>query len=225
MLYGSLILESISKTVSDLPISMPQNAYKLEGHHVDGRGNGRWVEISDFPTGEVVMPQRQKNLLIRSNSISIIGLLETRLSTLDSEYLNRRQLYKLGQLLDSLTAEPPFVATVNMTSSENNTSSNGGFYLLSHGTPIYVYVVYDLKEKTTRLTWATFDIKLEIRSNDLTRYAFYEMPTLLDRPLFLPTQFICSRWYDFGHSFGKTKEAALTSCNALEVALYKDPKE
>lgn len=225
LLFGSLILDASTKTPTELRLPFSDYTSRLEGVYPDGRSSGRWLELYACSTKELLMPSRNKNLLVRCSSELQLNSLLHDLSTLDSDLIGQIQLYKLNKLIESYADKPDFVSVVNISSSENSTSSNIGFYLLSNGIPIYVCIVYDLHEHSARLTWCTEDIKPILRKLDLTRYAFYMMPTLLNASLFIPTQFVCSRWYKFGKHLGKTKNASVTMCNALEVMLYKNHKD
>lgn len=213
-------------SVLDIELPIFDNVPRISGVHVDGRSAGRWTEICNVAFQEVFLPQRHKSLIIRCTDESVLPALARGLEGLDSEHVGARQIFKLGKLMESLPADTPWASVVNIMACgpEASTSSSGGsFYLMCQGSPLWLYIVCDLKDNSVRLVWCSVDIKPLIREQDLIRYAFYSLPTLQSGPLFISTQFVCSRWWTFLKTFGTSRTALLRACNALEVLLYKDP--
>ncbi len=227
LLYGALVLGADS-SVSDIELPIFDNVPKISGVHVDGRATGRWAEICDVAFQEVYLPQRHKSMIIRCTDDTILPVLAAGLEGLDSEHVGARQIFKLGKLMASLPQDRPWASVVNIMacgSPDAQAASGGSFYLLAQGVDLYLYVLCDLKDGSVRLVWATVDIKPLLREQDLIRYAFYALPTLQSSPLFIPTQFVCSRWWSFLKTFGASKTSLIRACNALEVLLYKDPSK
>jgi hypothetical protein len=105
----------------------------------------------------------------------------------------------------------------------NNLSEHATFTLLTSGTTLYLTGVYDTVNSSVRLVWSTEDTFVEeVRRADQTRYVFYRFPPIVDRPLFIYTQLVCSKWYSWTKAFNGV-DGLSKAMNALEVLLYKDP--
>lgn len=213
MIFGSLVLFS-DRNQTDIPI--PSGQFSVtRGQHVVDKHKGHWVEVSDIATQEILLPQRYKRMSILATACG--PQLCEGLKVLDSEFGDARQLYKLGRLMTTLTDS--YTAVVNNVSTNGE---SGSFYLLSTE-GLYVNLVFDVEEHSVRIVWSDFDLKQYTQAAKQFRYVFYAMPTLINRPLFIHSQTVCSRWWKFKKAFGESRHGLLRSCNALELFLYKDP--
>lgn len=225
-LYGSLV---IAATTPVRQFPMLEGSKPLHGNHTESRTRGLFttLETGDrWAADTVALPQRNKYMTVtvaaQSNgqSMHTASLLKRSLEDLDSRFEGSRQLYKLNQLM--LEIETPnlcgsYVAVIN------NTSEHATFSLLSSGTPLYLCGVYDIVNSSVRVVWSTDDTFIDTtRRADPTRYVFYRFPMLLDRPLFIHTQLVCSKWYSWCKVFVGVDGIA-KAFNALELFLYKDP--
>lgn len=219
-LFGSLVLQA-DRAVPNLDVV--SSPHRL-GTHVKGRYNGMWSEANSVDATEVYIPQRYKRLSITTTNPATADRLQQGLEAMDAQHGDARQLFKLGQLLGSI--ESDFAAVVNIAGSlQSETPVSGAFYLLSKGTPLYLALVFDAEEQTTQLVWSTLDFKAVIQGRGQHRYIFFPFPQVIDRPIFLHTQNLCSRWYRLRRDT-KVGDSLLLlrAANALELALYKDPE-
>jgi len=118
-------------------------------------------------------------------------------------YEGSRQLYKLQKLIESLDSKS-YGAVVNIeATTANGQATPGSFYILSNRLPVYVALVFDQEEESVRLVWATFDIVAKLRTSSINpnRFVFFRFPVAVSRPLFLPSQVLCQRWYNFTKTF------------------------
>lgn len=217
IIFGSLVLFS-DRQLTDLYSPYLNDLDIHSGAHINDRHKGLWTQASDIEDFDVYLPQRYKRMSVLATSNRDILMAE--LSVLDSNWDDARHLYKLGQMMKSLAG--PMIAVVNSVSTSSD-GLNGSFYLLAINEPLYINLVFDLEEHSVRLTWSTFDLKKDIQDRKQFRYIFYALPILIDRPLFINSQNLCGRWWKLRRSFGETKHGLLRACNALELALYKDP--
>jgi len=225
LLFGTLVIQA-KRRVPDFVLDPLYNLPKVRGQHVEGRYPGAWTEINDAYTSNLFLPQRNKRCVISSTTEESSTALCQGLETLDSQYIDTNQLYKLNQLLADLNYLKPFAATTNVesTTTKEGKPISGSFYLFSHGVPLYLYLVFDLVESSTRLMWSTADLKREIRESEPLRYVFYQMPQIVNRPVFLPTQYLCVRWWTLMKNFADDVYALMKAANALELRLFKDPR-
>lgn len=214
MIFGSLILFS-DRNQTDLPMPLLEGMVTTRGQHVVDKHKGQWMEVTDLAPHEIFLPQRYKRMWV--SSTAGLSQLADGLEVLDSEFGDARQLYKLGRLMTTISE--PFTAVVNNVSTNGE---SGSFYLLSTET-LYVNLVFDIEEHSVRIVWSDFDLKSYTQAAKQFRYVFYAMPTLTNRPLFIHSQTVCSRWWKFKKAFGESRHGLLRSCNALELFLYKDP--
>jgi hypothetical protein len=106
----------------------------------------------------------------------------------------------------------------------HNTGDHPTIALLSCGVHVDLIGVYDTQNSSVRLVWTTDkDFIATVRAHDFTRYVFYRFPAFKDRPIFLYTQSLCSRWLDWMRIFESDPSRVLRSFNAMENFLYKDP--
>lgn len=221
-ILGSLVLHA-ERPVQALELPQLSGLSITDGHHVSGRYNGSWREHTDVQPSEILLPQRYKRMTVLPTDESVRQHLVDELSELDAAYATSRQLFKLNELLKTVKGE--YAATVNISNTAaDGELVSGSFYLLSSAAPIYVSMVFDTLSGTAQLVWATFDFQTQMQRLKQFRYAFYKMPVLMDRPLFVPSQSLCSKWWTFGRKFEASRYATLRAANALELLMYKDPE-
>lgn len=220
-ILGSLVLHS-ERPVAALALPELVGLSKKEGHHVSGRYNGSFSEYFDTEPVEVLIPQRYKRMSVLASNASIRHDLSEALSTLDAQYADARQLYKLHQLLKSFDAS--YAATVNiLNTGVDDHPVSGAFYLLASREPLYVSILLDSNTGSAQLVWSTFDHKKTLQAHKIFNYSVYAMPTLTSRPLFVPSLALCSKWWRLTQKHS-TKWGLMKACNALELLLYKDPE-
>ena len=113
---------------------------------------------------------------------------------------------------------PPYLAILE------NQSEHSYFALLSHQVSTHIIGVYDGVNSSVRLVWTTDpDFIQGVRKTEPTRYVFFRYPDLVDRPMFLNTQLLCARWFQWSRAFDQTTDGLLRTFNALETLLFKDP--
>lgn len=221
---GSLVIQSRGQVQDFLIPSIGDYAH-TRGSHTESRYVGGWTEAKDCPTKELYVPHRYKHTVVSATSEPALAALSQGLEALDSQYVEARYLYKLNRLINDLSHLSPWAGVANVSPPGSpDRPGSGAFYLFGSGIPLHLYLVWDLKNHNTRLLWSTEDLKYEIRQTEPLRYAFYQMPCIVNRSVFLPTQYICSRWW----SLVKSKEQLdpyhlIRAANALEVSLFKDP--
>lgn len=224
-LYGALVIAAMTPVVEPLP---PLQGGR-SGTHSGAKHRGRWFHKTNehlVTETELAMPTRDKCLSITtfgSAASAINRALSDQLVELDSKYEGARQLNKLQKVMDELDGSHdadlhlPYLAVIN------NTASHGWIGLLSRRWPLHLYGVYDTVNTSVQLVWTTEESFVhECRVANMTRYVFYRFPMIENRPLFINTQVVCARWYDWMKSF-KGFDAHLRAFNVLETALYLDP--
>lgn len=222
--FGSLVLQAKCR-VSDFPMSVLRDGHTSRGQHVPGTYNGHWSLTTNIESQNLYLPQRYKHMHVMSTESDAASEICNALNTLDSEYEGARQLYKLGKMLDGLNSQNH--ATLVNIEASTDAGSQGSFYLLSAGQPIFVCLVMDQKpdERSVRLLFSTFDPIPHIRLacvNEPNRYVFFRFPNLVSRPLFLWSSYMCKRWYSANRDLQNNALGLITACNALENQLYKD---
>jgi hypothetical protein len=221
-ILGSLCLHASQQP---RPFELPQleGLAKREGHHVSGRYNGQYVEYYDEQPLEVLIPQRYKRLTVLATP-NVRHDLGAELSVLDSQYGDARHLYKLNETMKKLPGRWHAVVN-NVNTGIDDGPVSGAFYLMASQMPLYVALVLNVRDGYVQLVWATFDFKTELQARSAFEYVFYPMPTLIDRPLFVASQSLCSKWWRMAHKFDLHRFGELKACNALELNLYKDPTQ
>lgn len=205
----------------DLPAL--QDFKRRSGQHIHGRYNGKWTEVNEVEGTAVYIPQRYKHLTISVSDQSVLPDLSAGLEGLDALYDTARQLYKLNCFLQTFS-HSGFAAIVNISSAApQGAPVSGSFYLLSKGIPLYYALVFDVQENSVQLVWSTIDFKTDIQTRSLFRYVFFPFNPVVDRPIFMPTQALCARWWQLIKGFGESRHGLLRAANALELVLYKDP--
>lgn len=221
-ILGSLVLHS-DREVPELPIQLPAAVTLREGRHVNSRHTGSYREYFDIEPLEIMVPQRYKRMSILTDSPLREQLAEA-LSGLDSQYGDARQLYKLNQLMSNFRQS--FRATVNISNGgADGTAMSGAFYLLAQSEPMYVGVVFDSNTGSVQLVWSDLDFTSILAAQGALNYSFVKLPTLKFRPLFIPSQSLCSKWWRMSQTLCPTKYGLIRACNALERMLYKNPHQ
>jgi hypothetical protein len=223
--YGSVTLAA---TTPVKPFSVFKDDQTKHGAHTESRFRGLFsLLVSSLNKSEdvVALPQRNKYLTVtvisesRRSSLLINEKMRELLSEIDSRFDGARQLYKLNCMMSDLSwvSDAPYVAVVN------NQSDHSYFSVLSEKTDLFVTGCYDIVNKSVRLMFSTDESWTEqIRESEPTRYIFYRYPVISNRPLFIHTQSLCSRWYSWSNTFTAT-DGVLKAFNALEVVLFKNP--
>lgn len=221
-ILGSLVLQS-ERPVAELALPELAGLAKKDGHHVNGRYNGSFTEYFGVEPVEVLIPQRYKRMSVLASNLSIRHDLAEALSTLDAQYADSRQLYKLHQLLKRFDAEP-YIATVNiLNTGTDDHPVSGAFYLMASQEPLYVSILLDSNTGSAQLVWSSFDHKRTLQAQKAFNYSVYAMPTLTARPLFVPSLALCSKWWRLTQKHS-SKWGLMKACNAMELILYKDPE-
>lgn len=221
LLFGTLVLHAERQVpLIDLPVL--RGLPRMTGQHIKGRYNGKWTEINAVEPLEIYLPQRYKHLTLSTTNETTKQPLASGLEELDSLFPDARQLYKLNHLLDTIAY--PFAASVNISSAvREGDPVSGSFYLLSRTIPLYFALVFDIDENSVQLMWSTYDFKTDIQTRSLFRYVFFAFTPIVNRPVFLHSQNLCARWWNFIKGFGEGRHGLLRASNALEMLLYKDP--
>lgn len=222
--YGALTIDAQSSTPV-LPVF--DSGCVATGHHTNSRYKGQWA--LKFPNHHrvvsVELPQRDKHMQVSVASRwggvdqDIADTLAHELQDLDAKYEGSRWLYKLQRLLETTSDyHAEYVAIVN------NQSEHPSFSILSQGLDLGFYGVYDTVNRSTQLAWSTDPDFVQItRAQEPTRYLFHRYPTVKDRPLFIHTENVCSKWYVWKQAFTNV-DGVLKSFNVLENFLFKNPE-
>src|ERR1700682_4826698 len=225
LMYGSLVL-AVSTPVQEFPKLVNPNTVK--GFHMENRFKGAYSLLidGDFEEQVVPLPTRNKYLTVTavgdpSITPSLVESCALKLQEIDSLFEGARHLFKMQKLMDDLNTEytttnPEYLICIN------NSSTHSYFTLLTQGLSIHVYGVYDTVNKSVRIVWTNDDQFIaSCRSVEPTRYVFYRFPLLENRPLFLYTQNLCARWYDWNKIF-TGPDGILKAFNTTEILLYKN---
>lgn len=219
-ILGSLTIHA-DRVITDLAIPSLQGLTRREGQHVNSRHNGSYHEFYNVEPIEVLVPQRYKRMTVLATD-NVRHDLSDALSTLDAQHEDARQIHKLSLLMKSLGGSWHSVVNVANTGAGGEALS-GAFYLLASNQPIYVSMMFDSITGSVQLVWSTFDLKTELRQVGLLNYSFVSFPTLRNRPLFVPSQALCSKWWRMLQSFDGQRYSTVKAANAVEVMLYKNP--
>lgn len=225
-LYGGLVIAAMTPVVHPLP----HLEGGISGTHSRAKRPGHWFHKvgAQVVESELAMPTRDKHFSIAtlgSAATAVNRAISDQLVELDSKYEGARQLYKLQRAMDEIQKtldddlQLPYLAVIN------NTSTHGWFGLLAQYATLHLYGVYDTVNTSVQLVWTNQESFVqECRASQLTRYVFYRFPVIENRPLFINSQVVCARWYDWMKSF-KGSDAHLRAFNVLETALYLDPRK
>lgn len=219
-ILGSLTLYS-DRAVPELSAPSLLGLQRREGQHVNGRYNGSYREYFDVQPIEVLVPQRYKHMTVLASD-NVRQDLSEALSTLDSKYQNSRQVFKLQKLMDQMGGSWHSVVNVSNTGA-NGEAVSGAFYLMASNQPIHVALMFDSLSGSVQLVWSTFDLKQALREQGILNYSFIAFSTLRDRPLFVPSQALCSKWWRMQQTFESQRYSTVKAANAIEVMLYKNP--
>jgi len=197
-LYGSLCLSA-----STPQVEFPQFKNAQVGHHTP----------------------HQFELITQSGVAADINKqLGIKLPLMESRFEDARQLYKFNRIQTEIWNSPELVNCSGFVSLIINTGEHGHIGVLSQGQDVFVHGIYDTVNMGVRLVWTTDDWFIQdVRASDFTRYVFYRFPVLRNRPLFLYSQALCSKWYGWARQF-KEPDGVLKAFNALENFLYKEPE-
>jgi hypothetical protein len=217
-LYGSLTLAATTP-IHQFPVF--HDARTINGNFTGYRGS-----YSIFAPGaaenEVVLAARGKHMNVYVSSPNpvaapvLAGILKQQLPELDARFDGARQLFKSNQLMRDINSLESYVAVIN------NIKEHPYFNILVWKTEIHLVGVYDTVNRSVRLVFTTDpDFIEKTRSADYTRYVFHRFPTVKDRPLFLHTQSLISRWYSWSKAF-RGPDSILRCFNVLECYVLKD---
>lgn len=231
--YGSLVISAATQ-VPPLPIF--DNPKTRRGDH-SGRSDHQHDHNQIFntvfwtlatgnrvATDIVALPQRNKYMTVDTVSDSFdlsecvnMGL-HDKLAVIDSQFSGGRQLYKVYHMMNEVGTE----LDADYVTIINNESDHSSFNILSRGFMVDVFGIYDVVNSSVQLAWSTDEEFINLcRAPDPMRYIFYRYPPVLDRPLFVYTQYLCSKWYKWRRGFDG-EASVLKAFNALESFLYKD---
>lgn len=224
MIYGSLILASTEAAVKSWPqfedVYTRVHRYNQTQHPVRGL-----LSLSGIETpAEVHLPQRSKSYYVSVNSPSqgyeakALASIRDVLPHMESEYESARQLYKLHMIMAGLKSfsPSPYVSHVVSQGDSNHVG------ILVRGLTLYVTGVYDTIARSVQLVWTDDEYFLsDLRAREPGRYVFYRFPDLSNRPLFLFSPALVSKWLRWVTKF-QGPDCLLKSFNALELYLYKD---
>lgn len=216
-LYGSLTLAATTP-LNQFP--MFNDTRTINGNFSGYRGSYSML-MPEAIEREVVIPARNKNMSVYVTagpvaSPSLATMLEKSLPELDARFDGARQLYKSSQLMSEIGNQVPYLAVIN------NTKEHPYFNILVCGIDLHMIGVYDTVNRSVRLVFTTDpDFIEKVRSADYTRYVFHRFPVVADRPLFLHTQSLISRWYSWSKAF-RGPDSILRCFNVLECYVLKD---
>lgn len=222
MIYGSLVLASTEAAIKSWPQFDDSTPYQYNQTQHPVRGLLRLAGI-DSPA-EVHLPQRSKSYYVsvgspmRSHEASVLSSICNILPHMESEYEATRQLYKLHMIMVGLRARSAFPYLSHVISQGD--SNHVG--ILAQGITLYVLGVYDTIARSVQLVWTDDEYFMsDLRAREPGRYVFYRFPDLSNRPLFLFSPALVSKWLGWTKKF-QGPDCLLKSFNALELYLYKD---
>lgn len=223
-IYGSLCLSATSYQKS-----FPQFENAKASYHTPHKFRGRLDVLvdEDVQMDTTFLPTRQKQMSIYTSSSTegwsseVNEQLIHRIEQMESSFGYARQLYKLYRIQQDIVQQPESRSFLSMIVNDGQHGHTG---LLSNDRNFYIYGIYDVVNSGVRIVWTTDEwFVSDVRETDYTRYVFYRLPVLRDRPLFLYSQALCSKWYGWTNQFTGT-DGLLKSFNALETYLYKEPE-
>lgn len=223
-IYGSLCLSATTPQKE-----FPQFHEVKTSFHTPHQFRGRVdvVQGDGAVTESVLLPARKKEMCVYTYApksdwnTEVNRRLVSYINTMDGSFAYARQLYKFNHIQKQIAASPHSSSFLSVVVNDGD---HGHIGLLSHEQDLYIYGVYDLVNISVRLVWTTDEWFIsDVREQDFTRYIFYRLPTLRNRPLFLYSQALCSKWYGWTKQFQGT-DGTLKAFNALEHYLYKEPE-
>ena len=225
MFYGSLTIGVRPGNVPpDIPCwytrDTPPGTTLVNGTHIpDARNNkGEWITRYDNSSvGEAVVPTRNKQIIVDTIGCDASEALSDKIADavagLDPAMQGQTYGSKLERMMEGFR-------TLNFSGTVRTYSNHGTFILLSGRMPVYVAAVAD--PQSYRIMWYTDrEVETQMRDTDVRRYVFYRMPTLEDRALFIPSQVVCSRWWNWQEKMEDSNLKMLRCFNALESFLYR----
>jgi hypothetical protein len=216
-IYGSLTLAA---TTPLNPFPMFNDTRTVNGNFTGYRG-GYSLLMPQAAEKEVVLPARGKfmSVYVTSDPVSAPGLaniLANALPGLDARFDGARQLFKSHQLMLDIDSHAPYIAVIN------NTKEHPYFNILVWESSLHMIGVYDTVNRSVRLVFTTDPEFIEkVRTVDFARYVFHRFPVIANRPLFLHTQSLISRWYSWSKAF-RGPDSVLRCFNVLECYILKD---
>lgn len=218
-LNGSLVIANAGPTA---PFRLPMfDEPTGSGNHIPQRTRGLWHTLNIGATNfEVAIPHRDAYLVVDyiGASSALLEPLRKGLQAADSNDIGARYQFKINQIVNDLSCDEPFAASIN------NTATHGTMNLASRGIPIYLLGMYDLKDNSVQLIWSTHvGMEQRIRNKFPLRYVFYRFPTIQDYSVSIITQAVCHGWWKWARLFSDVSSGVLTAFNALEMNIFKDP--
>lgn len=228
LIYGSVVLASMNPV---LPFAQLKGG--ISGQHAEGKYRGIWhhrITGDSHTESELALTQRDKYMRISTEGLNhekVNALIREQMTDLDSRFTEivnergrqaARHLFKLQSVMQQIPISyGPYLTVIN------DVSPYGSIALMTHGQPMYLIGIYDTVNTSIRIVW-TNDQKFEndVRQTAPTRYVFYRFPIIEDRPLFMHTQNLCARWYDWNKAFQGT-DGILRAFNVAETVLFRDP--
>lgn len=227
MLYGSICLSSTEAALKPFP-QMYAGVAKF--HHTSHPQRGL-VQVCSMTANwagkEVHLPQRSKSYQLYAIGeqqwcSTVVDYLAGELPKMESQHEQARQLFKLNEYMKDMKRLPRSQAYVAMLINNGDHAHVG---LLSQWNDLNLIGVYDSVNSSVRLVWTDDEYFVtDVRNVDPGRYVFYRFPMLVDRPLFLYSQALCSKWSKWMKTFGSGPDAVLKAFNSLELFLYKEPE-
>lgn len=208
MILGSIVLSSNSPPNPHLGLERD-----LTGQHVPGRQNGVWwLKPAEYMEHEqIYIPQRDKRILAYtySEDPEFMARLTKSLSDLDARFPGLTQSQKYYKVQEEL-GEKPYLAVLNTE------GDHGSWSFLVQDVPLHFYGVWD--GTSVQLMWADADIGPELRSVTTPRLWIYRFPVIRNRPVFIRTQALCSKWWGW---ITADKRGDFFRCfNTLETFLF-----
>lgn len=216
-IYGALTLAATTP-LHQFPIF--NDSRTINGNFSGYRGSYS-ILMPGSAEREVVLSARSKhmNVYVSADPVSapvLADVLEKELPELDARFDGARQLFKSHQLMQDINSYAPYVAVIN------NTKEHPYFNILVWKSSIYLIGVYDTVNRSVRLVFTTDPEFIDkVRADNYTRYVFHRFPVVQDRPLFLHTQSLISRWYSWSKAF-RGPDSVLRCFNVLECYILKD---
>lgn len=216
-LYGALTLAATTP-LHQFPVF--HDTRTINGNFAGYRGSYSLL-MPEAIEKEIVIPARGKNMRVYVTASPphgkpLAAILEKTLPDLDSRFDGARQLYKSAKLMQEIGSHVPYVAVIN------NTKEHPYLNILVCGVELHVLGVFDTVNRSVRLVFTTDpEFVDKVRFSDYTRYVFHRFPPVTNRPLFLHTQSLISRWYSWSKAF-RGADSILRCFNVLECYVLKD---
>lgn len=218
-ILGSLVLHS-DRPVPEFEIPELEGLTKREGQHINAKYNGSYREYFDLDPLEVLVPQRYKRMSVIADP-HVRDDIAAYLTALDSKFEGTNQQFKLQVLMNRFDGE--WTASVNVShTGADGIAKSGAFYVMNKNTQLFMTLVFDSTSGSVQLVWSTFDLKASLRKVQAMQYSFISLHSRRRRPVFVPSQALCSRWWRWNRGFGADRYGLIRAANALEVMLYRN---